>query len=350
MIVPARAAADQRGSTITEGIPTAWYTDPRVAALEEQLLLGSAWFYLGDAGAVAAPGSYLAAWAGREPVVVTRDSAGTLRALSNVCRHRGAVIASGCGTAETLMCPYHGWSYRLDGTVESSARTPVPAGLRLPELTVEAVGPLLFATRAADPAPVSEQLAPLLSLVDTVAQVDLGDLRLRERRDHVVAANWKVTVENFIECYHCPLVHRDSLPGFGRSDYTVEIHGPLQTQRLDRERFAFGYLFPVTQVSVYGEHRALVARSLHPSAPGETRFRLDYWFPRDVPDEETGAFVAFFEGVLAEDVPMCESTQVGVSSSLFPQGYRHPERERGLVAFHGLLREALVPSLEGAGR
>ena len=116
----------------------------------------------------------------------------------------------------------------------------------------------------ADPEPLEAALAPFLALVDGVAGMDPRTLVHRRRVEHRIEANWKAVVENFIECYHCPLVHSETLPGYGGDDYRIGQVGPLHTQHLDDQRFCFAYLYPTTQLSAYGLEHAFVARALQP--------------------------------------------------------------------------------------
>ena len=124
------------------------------------------WTLVGHASEFAETGSYVATNIGREPVVVMRGSDGVLRALSNVCRHRGSTIVGGAGTARKVMrCPYHAWTYRLDGSL---AAAPSARGfndfdrdaVRLPEFAVEEVAGLVFASASRDPMPLREVLGP----------------------------------------------------------------------------------------------------------------------------------------------------------------------------------------------
>ena len=322
-------------------IPATWYVDPDFLAREQELVLAPGWSYIGDARAVADPGTFLAASLGHVPIVVTRDRENELRALANVCRHRGAVVAEGCGRRATLQCPYHGWTYRLDGSLHRAAGMEAPEGTRLPQLSVAAVGPLLFACADPGAEPLAPQLEPFLERVRDVAAIEIEAVGWRRRIEHVIDANWKAVVENFIECYHCPLVHATTLPGFGSEDYLVELHGRLQTQRLDEARFAFAFLYPNTLVSAYGDGGAIVARALSPEGPGRTAVALDYWFEPRVPEAESDEWIAWFESVIAEDVPLCESVQRGFASGTLDTGVLHPVREAGLAHFHRLLREDL---------
>jgi phenylpropionate dioxygenase-like ring-hydroxylating dioxygenase large terminal subunit len=323
-------------------LPVRWYIDSEWFRDERATVFGCGWQYVGDGGTVAAPGTFVAADLGGRPIVMTRDVDGRLHALANVCRHRGAVIAVGGGSRRTLQCPYHGWTYRLDGCLHRTPGMDVAAGVRLPELGVDVAGPLLFARTRAEGESVAEVLAPFLAMVKDVAGLELAALRRRASIAHVIEANWKVVVENFIECYHCPLVHATTLPGYGGDDYLVGQAGPLHTQRLEADRFCFAYLFPNTQLSAYGSQGAFVARALLPDGPARTRITLDFWFADDIAEAEATAFIEWFDKVVGEDIPLCESVQRGLESGFFEQGFLNPTGESGLAAFQELLTDAMA--------
>jgi phenylpropionate dioxygenase-like ring-hydroxylating dioxygenase large terminal subunit len=103
-------------------LPWSWYADPAVARLEQERIFRRAWQYAGHAGEVAEPGSFATARAGDVPVVLVRDADGELRAFLNVCRHRGSELADGAGRARSLRCPYHAWTYGLDGSLRAAPR------------------------------------------------------------------------------------------------------------------------------------------------------------------------------------------------------------------------------------
>ncbi len=329
---------------VVEAIPSSWYTDSDILRAEQARVFAPNWHYIGSAEAVAEPGSFLAADLGGLPIVVTRDADGVLRALANVCRHRGSVVAEGCGRRQTLQCRYHGWTYRLDGTLHAAPGVEVPPeGGRLPLLSVATVGSLLFASTVPDAPPLEKLLAPFITLVRDVSRVDLDRLLLRRSVRHVIDANWKVVAENFMECYHCPLVHAETLPGYGvDDDYVVTEHGPLVTHRFDRDRFSWASLFPNTQISVFGNSEALVARQLVPDGTERTVATLDYWFGPEAAPADADAFIDWFERIVAEDLPLCRSVQRGIVSGLLERGYLHPEEERGPHHFQQLISRALL--------
>ena len=328
---------------VVRSVPSAWYTDPDVLARERDRVFAPHWHYVGSAADVAEPGTFAAADLGGLPIVVTRDVDGVLRCLANVCRHRGHVVAQGCGRRRTLQCRYHGWTYRLDGSLHAAPGAEVePSDGRLPELAVATVGPLLFACADAGADSLPGLLTPFLELVQGVSKLDLDRLERRRTVLHEIDANWKIVAENFMECYHCALVHGDTLPGYGDEEYIIEEYGPLVTHRLDRDLFSWANLFPNTQLSVYGQHRLLIARQLVPDGVGRTRAKLDYWFDRDVEDGDVEESVGWFEAVVAQDLPLCNAVQVGCASGFLERGLLHPEQERGPVYFEEMLIAALA--------
>ena len=192
-----------------------------------------------------------------------------------------------------------------------------------------------------DAVPLADLLEPFTTLVRDVSRVDLDQLVLRRTVRHVIDANWKVVAENFMECYHCPLVHAETLPGYGGDDYVVTEHGVLVTHRLDRDRFSWASLFPNTQISVFGDQGALVARHSSRTGTDRTVATLDYWFAPETAEADAEEFVDWFERVVAEDLPLCRSVQLGIASGLLDRGYLHPDEERGPRHFQQLIADAL---------
>jgi choline monooxygenase len=304
-------------------------------------VLRSGWQYIGSASDVADAGTFTTAEIAGLPIVVTRAEDGQLRGFANVCRHRGAVVAQGCGRRKTLQCMYHGWTYRLDGSLHRTPGMEIDSDTGLVPIAVAEFGPLLFASGSTGVEPLADHIAPFAAMVRDIAGIDMQAIRYRERTQHVIEANWKAVVENFIECYHCPLVHSETLPGYGDEGYRVGQLGLLHTQDLASERFCFAYLFPSTQVSAFGAEGAIVARAIQPDGPTRTKVALDFWFEPDVADDAAAAYVAWFERVIGEDKPMCESAQRGFASGAIERGLLNVNAESGLCEFQRLLVDAL---------
>ncbi len=176
---------------MSESNPWVWYSDPDVLRRERERIFRSAWHYVGHAGRLSDEPSYFACETGGVPAVVTRDAGGELRAFLNVCRHRGAEIASGEGRRETLQCPYHAWTYGLDGRLGTAPRAAEDdlGEIALAPLRLEGWGPFLFVNADSDAPPLA---------VDVELPFDPAGLRFHERVHYSLAANWKIAVENYL--------------------------------------------------------------------------------------------------------------------------------------------------------
>src|SRR5262245_7227303 len=194
-------------------LPASWYTDPAILSLEAERIFRRTWQYIGRLEQLARVGDYVTGEAGGVPVVVVRGEGG-LRGFVNVCRHRRHLVMSGAGQRQSLQCPYHGWCYDLDGCLTAAPRSDREVGfdrtgLSLLPVGVDVWGPFVFVN--ADPAapPLADYLGELPAVLARHG-LDLGRLRFRQRDEWRTDGNWKVLVENYLECYHCPLAH----PGF----------------------------------------------------------------------------------------------------------------------------------------
>ena len=338
-------------------LPWSWYSDPDVLRREQERIFRRAWQYVCPADLVAEPGAYCAGRVGDVPVVVVRDRDATLRAFLNVCRHRGSLVVEGNGRRETLQCRYHAWTYGLDGSLRAAPRAELEPGLDTDEiallpLAVEAWGPLVFVNPDPEAAPLADSLAAVAELLSR--ELDLESLRFLRRSAFELACNWKVAVENYLECYHCPVAH----PGFSAvvdvspEAYRLERHersssqfGPL---RRGRDSMAgvregqFHWLWAVTKLYAMPGPPNLAAGPLTPLGPERTTGFLDYFFPEDADPAEIEELLAFDDQVGREDRVLVESVQEGLRSGLLEEGHLLPESERLLAHFQRLVREALA--------
>ncbi len=227
------ALADCRPGASARSIPPAAYTDPGVYDVEVQQVFRRGWVGIGRADRWGNPGEYQPMEIGGVPLLVVRDEQGVLRALSNVCRHRGAVVADGSGCAARFTCPFHGWTYADDGRLigaPTMRRTEGfdPADFSLPTFpTTEWAG---FAFVSLDP-----QVEPFEEWIGDADDVHrpwpLAELRTGRRREFTVDCNWKAFAEVFNEYYHLPYVHPTSIDGlYGEPDPRDELEGAFTTQ------------------------------------------------------------------------------------------------------------------------
>ena len=327
--------------------PWRWYSDPAVLAAERERIFRAAWHYVGHAGRLPEPSSYFACTTGGLPVVVTRDGDGELRAFLNVCRHRGSEIVGGAGQRETLQCPYHAWSYGLDGELRSAPRAEREdgfdaSGLGLVPLSLDRWGPFIFVGSGPQSPPPSELLAAVR------LPFDPDELVFHERVGYALEANWKIAVENYLECYHCAVAH----PGFSclvdvdPAAYVLEGDGPVWSQygtgRDGTGTCVFHLVWPALKINVYPGFANLSIGPVWPETPGRTAGFLDYFFAPDVDDAWATELIAFDDQVGLEDTALVESVQRGVAGGLVERGRLLPESERLIASFQAKVTASLT--------
>jgi len=194
-------------------LPRAAYLSPEVFAADMELLAGR-WIFAGHISEVAASGDWITRELGDESAIVVRGADGQVRALANVCRHRGSRVCDAPrGQGSVLTCPYHAWTYHLDGRLRGAREMPEgfnPSAYGLKPLPISIIGGLIFIAFAPDP-PSLDLAAPALEAM--AGLYDWPGARIALRRTYEVAANWKLALENYHECYHCGPAH----PEFSRA-------------------------------------------------------------------------------------------------------------------------------------
>jgi phenylpropionate dioxygenase-like ring-hydroxylating dioxygenase large terminal subunit len=196
-------------------MPKAVYTSADFAALEQTHIFARDWLCAGRAEALAKPGDYLTMQIAGEPIIILRDKAGQLRGMSNVCRHRMSKLLDGRGNVRAIVCPYHAWTYNLDGSLRGAPAMTLNEGfckdqIALPQVRVENwLGWIMVTLNegALDPA---EQLRDVENLV---GYLDMPTYRETFREEFRWATNWKVLAENFMESYHLPVCHAGTIGG-----------------------------------------------------------------------------------------------------------------------------------------
>jgi phenylpropionate dioxygenase-like ring-hydroxylating dioxygenase large terminal subunit len=342
-------------------LPFDWYSDPAVLRLERDRIFRRTWQYAGRADQVAEPGAFFTCDLGGVPIVVVRDKEGSLRAFLNTCRHRGSLVCEGEGRRETLQCPYHAWTYDLDGSLRAAPRSDREPGFDKTELSlvpasVDSWGPFVFVNADGEAAPLAETLGELPELV-AASGLDLESLRFLERSHGEYEANWKVCCENFLECYHCQVAH----PGFSKVvDVSVDAYvleqgptfstqyGPVREMwkgdfdpRGPIARGQFHFLWPNLTLNIMPGHPSL---SIGPTVPtgAETTSRfLDYFVGPDVDPTWIDDMLEFDAQVGAEDRVLVERVQRGMRGGL-EHGRLMGESERLIAHFQGMLLDALA--------
>jgi nitrite reductase/ring-hydroxylating ferredoxin subunit len=330
----------------TRTLPWDWYVSADVLAQEQERVFKRAWTYACPAEWVTEPGTYVACNAGDVPLVVVRGRDGALRAFVNVCRHRGSVIASGRGRRETLQCPYHAWTYDLDGTLRKAPRSEresdfTPEELSLRPALVDTWGPFVFVNADAGASPLGDTLGPLPSLVDA------DSLVFRERSEYAVRANWKVAIENYLECYHCPVAHQ----GFSRlvetspDAYVLEATDGVLSQfgkAKDGEgECQFHLVWPTLKINVFPGFANLSIGRVWPAGTERTEGFLDYFFGPGVSEAQARELIELDEQVGLEDRALVEGVQRGVRSGAIESGHLLLDSETLIRSFQNRLFAAL---------
>jgi phenylpropionate dioxygenase-like ring-hydroxylating dioxygenase large terminal subunit len=334
----------------TSTLPFAWYSDEEALRRERTCVFAQSWQYAGQAEQVAEPGSFLATDAGGVPILVTRDRDGELRAFVNVCRHRGAVLTEGAGKRATIQCHYHAWTYDLDGTLRTAPRSEREPGFdcgdwSLLPASAGVWGPFLFVNPDPGAAPLAEHLGDLPAIL--ARDIDVDGLVFHSRVEFGANANWKIVVENFLECYHCPTAH----PAFSDDvdvhpdRYLLEAHptfaAQFATAKTTGERGQFHLLYPNTGLNVFPGPPNLSIGPIAPNGPGRTERYLDYFFAPDVDPGWRDEFFAYDDQIGREDTVLVESVHRGMASGMIEQGRLLLGSEPLLAAFQEWLTERL---------
>ncbi|NTT88162.1 aromatic ring-hydroxylating oxygenase subunit alpha [Tabrizicola fusiformis] len=196
-------------------MPKSVYTSPEFAAQEMQHIFAREWLCAGRADALPNPGDYLTMQISGEPIVVLRDRAGALRAMSNVCRHRMSQLLEGRGNTRSIVCPYHAWTYNLDGSLRGAPAMTLNESfckeqIGLPQVRCEEWLGWIMVTLNPDAPSPSVRLAEVEALVGNLHMEAYSEAFREEFR---WATNWKVLAENFMESYHLPVCHSGTIGG-----------------------------------------------------------------------------------------------------------------------------------------
>ena len=204
-------------------MPKSVYTSEVFATEEIEHIFSKEWFCIGRANALSKPGDYVTLELANQPIMVIRDRNGMLRAQSNVCLHRMSILLKDKGNTGTIVCPYHGWSYNLDGSLRAAPAMTQNEGFckdnyRLPQIRCEEWLGWVMVTLNPDAPPVSARLAEVEALI---ADFQMETYVETFRETHVWNTNWKILAENFMESYHLPVCHAGTIGGLSKLNEMV---------------------------------------------------------------------------------------------------------------------------------
>ncbi len=331
-------------------LPGGLYCSADIYRLEQASIFRRGWLCAGRAAEIPKVGDYLTFSIAEQPILVLRGPDEEIRAYSNVCRHRMMILKEGRGNARSIVCPYHAWTYDLDGRLTQAGQMHASSGFdkqdyRLPRIRTEQWQGWIYVTLNERAPSIKEQLAPLDEVVGRYGMPDYVPVI---HQDHVWQTNWKLLNENFMEGYHGPLVHRETV-GAGVSVADTEFPGPAsehftfssftkpQTaaygcahERNTRLEGRWRYtsilptVFPTHSFSLTPEY--LWYLSLRPTRPGEVMVRIGIALAPEnhadaaASDGAIRELEAFFDKVNGEDRAMVEGLYRGVQAPLAQGG------------------------------
>ncbi|HEU5110696.1 MAG TPA: aromatic ring-hydroxylating dioxygenase subunit alpha [Micromonosporaceae bacterium] len=344
---PAEVARSLRPFGESTMLPAAAYTSAEVFGWERRQLFAGTWVCAGRAEELPAQRGITV---GDVPVLLVRSGA-EVKAFANTCRHRGHELIGDGESADrpVIVCPYHGWVYTVDGALAGAPRFRdvvgfEPAEHGLVPLPAQVWHGWVFVNATGDAAPFATHLGALAGLVAPYAP---DRLRLADRHDYQVRANWKVIVENYQECYHCPHIHPElcavsppnsgdnyDLPGAWVGG-TMDLRDGMTTMSLDgrsggvplpgvdQRRVRYLALFPDLLLSLHPDY--VMTHRLRPLTPDTTQVECSWYVPPEVQD--AGYAVEFWDRTNRQDWAACESVQRGVSSPHFVPGPLAPNED-----------------------
>ncbi len=353
-------------------LPRRYYVEPVIFAEELERIFARRWLCVGREAEIAQPGDYFLQQLGPESIIVLRDRGGALRAYYNVCRHRGTRLCEEPRGrfSETIQCPYHAWTYSLDGRllgapssaeIEGFVKTDYP----LHRVPIESWEGFLFISLSENPEPFSRAFE---QLIGRFARFNLPTLAAARTIEYDVRANWKLLFQNYSECYHCGPVHpplaKLTPPTSGENDLTEgpftggfmvinEGHESLtmsgrscglmvgELPDEDLRRVYYYALFPNMLLSLHPDY--VMFHTLWPVAPDRTRIVCSWLFhpntlgnPSCNPDDG----IEFWDMTNRQDWHICEQSQLGVQSRAYQPG-PYSKRESLSVQFDREVLKAL---------
>lgn len=354
------------GARLESTLPSRYYRDPAILEREWEAIFYRSWLCAGREERALEPGDFLTLPVGRENVLVVRGADGGLRAFHNVCRHRGSRL---CDAEEgrlkgSIRCPYHAWTYALDGRLIGTPNLREGEGICREEFSLypvdlEVWGGFVFVRIERG----GESLADYLREIPSrTRNYPLARVRCATRLVHEVEANWKILVENYQECYHCPGVHPELCelvplyrkgevdgPG-GESAYfrdgavTFTLTGTTRRPFLsglseeEKKRYNGELVLPTLFLNLFPDY--VHTRTLWPLAPGRTRIVSEWMFePATMarPDFDPGDAVEFLNRVGWQDWKVCEGVQKGITSRAHAHGVFGPQERYAADFKHWLL-------------
>lgn len=342
------------------------YTESGYYNLDTGNIISRSWQWVCHAEKLRTPGSYTTTEIAGHPVFVARGRDGELRAFYNVCKHRAHELLRGDGVTTRIACPYHAWVYSLAGQLVRAPHTEGLEGFEtgkicLTKVRVEQFCDFVYVNLDIDAVPLAEQTGSLADEIRFWAP-DLEKLTFAHRLTYDIKSNWKNVVDNFLECYHCPVAHKDFCTLVDMDTYRVETHGIWSSHMAEAGKssnsaysvdgatvkdHAVWWLWPNTCLMRYPGRGNFIIMHIIPAGVERTLETYDFFFETTDPNEAETEAIRYIDEVLQrEDITLVESVQRGMKTPAFKQGRivhdigGSGKSEHAVHHFHGLVLDA----------
>ncbi|TCP31312.1 choline monooxygenase [Scopulibacillus darangshiensis] len=335
-------------------LPSWLYTDPEVLEFENKEIFSKTWQYVGHISQVGQKGDYFTTEVVGKPLIITHAKDGEIRAFYNVCSHRASKLLEGEGNKSIITCPYHAWTYHLDGSLN---RAPNMSGVNsfnhddfcLKTVRLEINESLIFVNLDPQAEPMSSTFG---GLFESLTKFHLENLKKVKVVETVCKSNWKVGIDNYLECDHCPLVHKSLVQQVNMDDYEVTIFDnyiyqgvPLKGEIDSNYKLGKGgryyWLYPNMWLSFDPGPANL---SIHKSVPIDhktTKYIYTTFLMNETMSKEEEDLLAIDQHVRREDRDICEEVQKGLETGAYTQG-RFSLTENCVHHFHLLMQKKLL--------
>lgn len=348
-------------------LPARTYVQPAYLNVEREAIFYKSWQYVCHVEQLRQPGDYVALMVQEMPIVALRDRNGKLQAYYNVCRHRGHELLKGQGNVKTIVCPYHAWCYDLNGHLFSARHAQTVenfdfADFSLMPVQIEQFCSMIFVNLDPTAASLAEQAGNLAQEIQAYAP-DLACLTHAHRLTYTIQANWKSVVDNFLECYHCAVAHKDFVSLVDIDNYRVTTHGIYSSHIAPAGRnensaytvtgatvqdHAVWWLWPNTALLRYPGAPNWMVWQFIPLDADRTLEYFDFFFEQSIPSAQQVEALEYIDQVLQkEDIAIVESVQRGMKTPAYEQGRfvcdinGSGESEHAVHHFHGLYLDAI---------
>jgi choline monooxygenase len=337
------------------------YFSPSTFEEEKSRLFSTTWQLVGHVRQVSSPGDFFTFDLLGEPLVIVRGDDHQLRAFYNVCRHRAGNPAEGCGNRKLFRCGYHGWTYRLDGSLLvtpefDGVKDFNPADFGLVPVRLEEWFNLIFINLDPEAIPLQQTLGQLAAQAE---RFDFRGMQFSARRTYEMKCNWKTYIDNYLEGYHVPSVHPALNREIDYGQYTVEAYSqyvrqwtpirgtqpgdasPRRYEKVADDLTAdYFWVFPNWMLNCYPDNVSI--NIILPLAPELTLAIFEWYLPeKDLGSESARKALEFSDEIQLEDMSICEIVQKNLHSRSYHSGRYSVKQEKGVFAFHQVYRDLM---------